>query len=111
MSTIELGNVRVHDAPAIDDLEARDEFVGRHVGPRADDIEAMLRSVGVTSLDALMEQVVPKSIRRARPLRLPAARTEAAVLSSLREIAGENRVLRSFIGMGYSNCHVPSVIL
>ncbi len=111
MPTIELDQARVNDTLSLDELEARDEFVARHVGPATRDIESMLRSVGVASLDALIDQVVPKTIRRARPLRLPAARTEAAVLSTLREIAGENKVLRSFIGQGYSNCHVPSVIL
>ncbi|MFM9884648.1 MAG: glycine dehydrogenase (aminomethyl-transferring), partial [Burkholderiales bacterium] len=111
MPTIELDAARVNDTLSLDELEARDEFVARHVGPAAGDLDSMLRTVGVASLDALIDEVVPKTIRRARPLRLPAARTEAAVLSSLREIAAENRVLRSFIGLGYSNCHVPSVIL
>ena len=111
MPTIELDKMRVNDAPSLEDLEARDEFVARHVGPNGRAIESMLRTVGVASLDALIDQVVPQSIRRARPLRLPAAKTEAGVLSSLQAIASENRVLRSFIGMGYSNSHVPSVIL
>ena len=61
MPTIELDQARVNDTLSLDDLEARDEFAGRHVGPAAGDIESMLRSVGAASLDALIDQVVSSS--------------------------------------------------
>ncbi len=80
MPPIEVDDGRVNDVPVLDELEARDEFVARHVGPTARDIESMLRSVGAASLDALIDQVVPGTIRRPRPLRLPSAQTEAAAL-------------------------------
>jgi glycine dehydrogenase len=110
MTTIELNAASVNDTQPPHELETRDEFVHRHIGPNAKDVDAMLQSLGVASLDGLVEQVIPRSIRRARPMRLPAAKSEAQALSALKGIAAENRVLRSFIGMGYSNCYVPTVI-
>jgi len=71
----------------------------------------MLDALGLPSLGELVARAVPEAIRRERPLDLPPARSEAEALAALREIAGQNRVLRSFIGIGYSNCHTPSVIL
>ena len=70
----------------------------------------MLEILGLTSLDALVENAVPAKIRLNRPLELPAARSEFAVLATLREIAGQNQVYRSFIGMGYHDCITPPVI-
>ena len=86
-------------------------FARRHIGPSADEQRQMLDALGLQDLDTLIERAVPASIRRPRGLRLPPARSEAEVLAALRDIAGQNRVLRSFIGQGYYNCHTPSVIL
>jgi glycine dehydrogenase len=88
-----------------------DRFAWRHLGPRAPDLEAMLQTLGVGSLDALMDAVVPPAIRLDRPLDLPAARSEAEVLEALRHLAEQNRVFRSWIGMGYSGCITPPVLL
>ncbi|MGH8674679.1 MAG: aminomethyl-transferring glycine dehydrogenase, partial [Burkholderiales bacterium] len=88
-----------------------DAFARRHIGPSEDEQRAMLAALGVADLDALVARAVPAAIRRERPLDLPAARSEAQALAALKEIAAQNRVMRSFIGMGYSNCHTPSVIL
>ncbi len=110
MTILEMEPMHVNELQPIGEPETKGEFVRRHIGPDDEAIDAMLRSLNVSTLDALIEQVVPRSIRRARPMRLPAAKSEAAVLAVLRDIASENRVLRSFIGMGYSNCHVPTVI-
>jgi glycine dehydrogenase len=70
----------------------------------------MLEVCGVQSLEELMEAVVPASIRRREPLALPAARTEAAALAEMRRLAGQNRVFRSYLGMGYHDCITPAVI-
>src|SRR5690606_22040560 len=69
-----------------------------------------LAVLGVDTLDQLIDQVVPESIRRRAPLALPPARTEHDLIAHLRGIAGRNQVFRSFIGMGYSGCITPPVI-
>ncbi len=92
-------------------LEDRAEFVGRHIGPRDEDVEAMLGTLGLESLDALITEATPGSIRAERPLDLAAARNEAQVLARLRDMADRNSVLHSMIGLGYHPTHVPPVIL
>ncbi len=88
-----------------------DTFVSRHIGPRPAHLDAMLRAVGAPSLDALIDQAVPASIRLDRPLALPEAETEHAFLHRLRGIAVKNQMCRSYIGMGYANTITPAVIL
>jgi glycine dehydrogenase len=92
-------------------LAPTDTFVRRHIGPNADDVREMLRQVGVDSLDELVEQTVPASIRMKRPLRIGEPRCEQELLASLKKIAGKNKVLRSCIGMGYYGTITPPVIL
>ncbi|UCF40433.1 MAG: aminomethyl-transferring glycine dehydrogenase [Gemmatimonadota bacterium] len=87
-----------------------DHFVRRHIGPRPHDVEAMLATVGVDSLDSLVDAAVPENIRLTRALDLPGGASEHEVLRALRAIASQNEVFRSYIGMGYANCVVPSVI-
>jgi len=86
------------------------EFVDRHVGPRVDDVQAMLRVVGHASLEALVDAAVPVGIRSDAPLALPAARSEAEVLAALRAIAAKNRPMVQMIGLGYSDTVTPAVI-
>ena len=71
----------------------------------------MLRAMGVPSLDALIEQTIPSGIRLSHPMNLPEAESEAAYLRRLGSVATKNRVARSYIGMGYYDCHTPAVIL
>ena len=71
----------------------------------------MLRAIGVASLDALIDEALPASIRRQQPLDLPPAESEFQYLTRLRGLAARNRVYRSFIGLGYYDCITPSVIL
>ena len=85
-------------------------FVRRHIGPSPEDIEKMSRAVGAESLDDLIDQTVPESIRLRASLKLPAARSEEAALRDLREMMERNEVRQSLIGMGYANCHLPAVI-
>jgi glycine dehydrogenase len=87
-----------------------DEFAARHVGPSAADLARMLDVIGVASLDELLAQTVPAAIRSDRPLDLPAARSEAEVLATLRDLAADNSPRTSLIGMGYSPTHTPGVI-
>ncbi len=70
----------------------------------------MLRAIGLASPDELVNAAVPRGIRLKRPLQLPPALAEHEALASLKEIASENRVFRSFIGMGYHACITPPVI-
>lgn len=98
-------------APVWADLIADDDFVARHLGPDDADIKAMLQELGLESLDELVERTVPSAIRLKNPLALPAALSEAAMLKKLRQLAGENRVFRSLIGMGYQDVVTAPVIL
>src|SRR5690242_11532005 len=88
-----------------------DTFQSRHIGPDAVERGAMLRTIGVASLDDLIDQTMPSGIRLAKRLQLPPPDTEAAYLRRLRGIAARNRLTRSHIGMGYYDCVTPSVIL
>ena len=90
---------------------ATHSFAARHIGITAPEITAMLEVLGVDSLDTLIDCTVPQAIRLNRELNLPSALTEAEALAKLKEIATKNQVYRSFIGMGYHNCHTPPVIL
>jgi len=92
-------------------LEDACEFHARHIGPDAVDESLMCAAVGVASRTALIDAVVPKSIRRAQGMKLPAPVTEAGALAELRRIAGKNKVYKSFIGQGYYGVHTPGVIL
>jgi glycine dehydrogenase len=87
-----------------------DEFPRRHIGPNAEESKQMLEVLGYASLDALINDAVPAQIRLKQPLQLPAGRSEYEVLASLKDIASQNQVFRSFIGMGYYDCITPPVI-
>jgi glycine dehydrogenase len=93
------------------DLFANDAFSHRHIGPAPAQIAEMLATIGADSLDELMTSTVPASILLKDAMDLPAALTEEAALEKLRAIASQNRVLRSFIGMGYYDTFTPTVIL
>src|SRR5918992_2724800 len=87
-----------------------DTFIPRHIGPNETEITAMLSALGYDSLDALIDAAVPESIRLDRPLAVHSQRTEHEALNRLRAIASRNRVLRSFLGLGYHDCITPPVI-
>jgi glycine dehydrogenase len=92
-------------------LDASDWFAPRHIGPSTDERQAMLEAIGVPSLDALIDEVVPPSIRLPRPLGLPAPESEHQYLRRLTRIARRNKVFRSYIGLGYHDTVTPSVVL
>ncbi|TIL94928.1 MAG: aminomethyl-transferring glycine dehydrogenase [Mesorhizobium sp.] len=85
-------------------------FSARHIGPGLNDVRAMLATIGVPSVETLISQAVPKSIRLDRPLALPAPASEAEALAELSATMARNTVLKSFIGAGYHGVHVPPVI-
>jgi glycine dehydrogenase len=89
---------------------ASDAFCTRHVGPGERDVAAMLGVIGAESLDDLMEQTVPSSIRLRGSMGLGDGVSEPAVLARLRAIAGRNRVMVSLIGQGYYGTVLPGVI-
>ncbi len=96
--------------PAATPLAHPDQFVRRHIGPNAAETREMLKLLGCESLDTLTDAAVPKQIRLAKPLNLPAAQSEFDALRDLKSIASQNQVFRSFIGMGYHDCITPPVI-
>ncbi|HMF04112.1 MAG TPA: glycine dehydrogenase (aminomethyl-transferring), partial [Acidimicrobiia bacterium] len=102
--------VSMASEPSLSELEERDRFVGRHVGPDTDEQSRMLATLGIPSLDELIDRAVPESIRARDPLRVPPAHSEADVVARLRELARRNDVLTSLIGMGYSDTITPPVI-
>jgi glycine dehydrogenase len=87
-----------------------DTFVRRHIGPDEGEIRQMLDTLGYETLDALIDDTVPASIRMGRPLNLGPERSEYELLSELRQMASKNKVFRSFLGMGYHDTIVPPVI-
>src|SRR5574341_512509 len=93
-----------------DFLDPTDTFIHRNLGPTEADLREMLATAGVPSLQALSDAVVPPDIRLRRELSLARHRGEQEVLLELRSIAGENRVHRSLLGMGYYDCITPGVI-
>jgi len=86
-------------------------FERRHVGPDADAQLEMLETLGLASLDDLIERVVPDAIRTSRPLALPAPTDEQGVLDELRDLAARNSTWTSLIGMGYGASVTPPVLL
>jgi glycine dehydrogenase len=91
-------------------LQPSDTFVRRHIGPNIQEIDAMLQALGVDSLDELIDKTVPESIRMQRPLNLGEPRGEFEMLAELKALASKNKVLRSCIGMGFSDTITPPVI-
>ncbi|MFP4694186.1 MAG: aminomethyl-transferring glycine dehydrogenase [Halothece sp.] len=97
-------------SPVDEVLGGEDQFVQRHVDPTPDEIETMLKELGYSSLDALIKETVPSSIRLQEGLNLPEAKSEHEALKELSAIASQNQVFRSLIGMGYYDCITPAAI-
>ncbi|UYV38972.1 aminomethyl-transferring glycine dehydrogenase [Rhodobacteraceae bacterium D3-12] len=82
----------------------------RHIGPSPAEMDEMLGVLGVTSLEALIDQTVPKAIRQVEPLEIGRPKSERELLYHMRATAGKNKVLRSLIGMGYYGTVTPPAI-
>ena len=95
----------------MDSLDANDWFAPRHIGPSPDECDAMLTAIGARSLDALIDEAIPASIRLTRPLDLLPAESEHQYLRRLAQLAARNKAFRSYIGLGYHDTVTPSVIL
>ena len=85
-------------------------FIDRHLGPRETDLDFMLKTVGYDSLGALVDAVVPDSIRMDSPLDLPAPLTELQAQAKIAEYAALNEVKAQMIGAGYYDCITPAVL-
>lgn len=91
-------------------LRSTDRFVDRHIGPSAIEIQEMLTTIGLSSLDDLIDQCVPANIRMSRDLNLPPALSETELLERATQLASRNSIFRSYIGMGYSATVTPPAI-
>ena len=87
------------------------EFIKRHIGPGAQDTEKMLASIGIKSVDELIEKTIPGNIRSKKPMQIPEGLSEFEMLQSLKKIGEKNIVATNFIGQGYYGTITPSVIL
>ncbi len=92
------------------ELNHHDQFIHRHIGPDAAETDAMLAQLGVASTEELLDKTLPAGIRSRQPLALDAPVSEADALAQLRQIAGRNRLFKSYIGMGYHDTLLPGVI-
>ena len=101
----------MQSARPLGELENTTEFIARHIGIEEADEQHMLSAIGESSRRALIDSIVPRSIARKNPMKLPPATTEAAALAQLRRIANRNQVFKSFIGQGYYGTYTPGVIL
>jgi glycine dehydrogenase len=94
----------------LDELEGRDEFVARHIGPNAAEQAAMCTAIGVKDRAELIAQTVPAGIRLGAPLPLGDSKTEHAALAQLKSYADKNQIRKSLIGLGYYGTYTPPVI-
>ena len=85
-------------------------FKDRHIGPSSDELEFMLSKLGFQSLDEFSDAIVPDKIKLKNPLKIADAENETEVLNRLRSFADKNDIFNSYIGLGYYNTVVPSVI-
>ena len=88
-----------------------DLFSSRHIGITDQELPQMLATIGVKSIEELIDQTIPTNIRLKKPLQLPAAMTETEFLNHIRQIAAKNSVADNFIGLGYYGTVTPAVIL
>ena len=93
------------------ELSTANEFIARHIGPRAADEKAMLTTLGYDSIDALTASVIPESIKGTSVLGLSAGQSEADALADIKAIAAKNKLFKTYIGQGYYNTHTPAPIL
>ena len=89
----------------------KDDFTTRHNGPSCEEAQKMLQTIGVKSMDELIEKTVPAAIRLPKPLDLPEGMQEGEYLNLINAKMAKNKMYRSFIGMGHYNTYTPAVIL
>ncbi len=91
-------------------VEYKEQFEHRHIAPNEQDTQLMLKKIGVSRMDELIDQTVPASIRLKKAMDLPAAKSEFQYLNDLKQVASKNKVFKSYIGQGYYGVIVPGVI-
>ncbi len=87
-----------------------DAFALRHIGPRENDLQHMLKTIGAESIEQLIYETLPDDIRLKAPLHLDPAMTEYEYLNHIQELGKKNKVFKSYIGLGYNPAIVPAVI-
>jgi glycine dehydrogenase len=92
-------------------INYQEDFKDRHIAPNQADTNAMLSTLGLSTIDELIEQTVPERIRLKSAMNLPAAKSEKEYLESLKQTASQNKVFKSYIGQGYYDTITPNVIL
>jgi glycine dehydrogenase len=89
----------------------QDEFIGRHIGPDSAETQSMLQTIGVSSVDELIDRTVPATIRLKQPLNFGLPMSEQEYLHRISAMGKKNKIMKNYIGMGYYGTLVPSVIL
>lgn len=89
---------------------ATQNFSARHIGPRESDVKEMLSAIGVNSIDELINQTIPSKIRLKNELTLDKPLTEFEYLNHIKDLSSKNKLFKSYIGLGYYNTILPSVI-
>lgn len=92
-------------------IEIKDRYQNRHIGPRISDVQNMLDKIGVSSLDELIAQTIPENIRLKQDLQVGGGKSEFAFLHELEKVAQKNKIYKTYIGMGFYDTTTPSVIL
>jgi len=87
------------------------EFINRHIGPSKKDQKEILKYIGSSSLEQLIENTVPENILQKEDLKIDNSLSESEALKKLKVISQKNETFRNFIGMGYYNCLTPHVVL
>jgi glycine dehydrogenase len=100
-----------NDSLSLTELEQRQDFIRRHIGPNAEQTQAMLKDIGADSVDALIDEIVPSDIRLADLPAIEASKTEVQALADLKKVASLNKVNETYIGLGYYGTLTPNVIL
>lgn len=95
----------------LNELEQSQGFIRRHIGPNAEQTQAMLNDIGAESVDALIDEIVPADIRLPNMPAIEESKTEVQALADLKKVASLNKVNNSYIGLGYYPTHTPNVIL
>lgn len=96
---------------SISALAQKDDFISRHIGPSAAEQQAMLEALDADSLDTLIRQTVPANILLEQAMNLGEPMSETEALNTIAAIASQNTIMRSLIGMGYTDTITPNVIL
>ena len=100
-----------NDSLSLAELEQRQDFIRRHIGPNDEQTKAMLSDIGAESVDALINEIVPSDIRLADLPAIEESKTEVQALTDLKAVASLNKVNETYIGLGYYGTLTPNVIL